>query len=315
LLWVERRGRGVGLLWLGAWLAVVLLLGTYGGGNMLDQAAGTGAFPGLDAAVRVTGTGWLVLADLFLMPLLVVGVLSVEAGKLTPDGKGYAVPSFLATRPVTTATLVGVKLRALGLTTLVLWGLTLAVALVWAALAGKYGELARHWADWYGPGLRGLSAFILALGGLLVLTWTQAVRGLWIGLGGRVWVVWLALVFGLGFLIAAAMAAGWLNRHPQRSRELLDALPLLLGGLVALKLLAAAAVASRVVRRGLLSGRALAVALGAWAALVAGLTASSWWLLPADLVRLSVLAGVVVLAVPLTQSLLAPLALDWNRHR
>jgi hypothetical protein len=315
LLWLEWHRQGKTPQALAGVLAAGLLVLAYTVGRILEQVAGTGAFPGLDAAVRVTGTGWLVLAYLAAIPLLLVGALSVESGKLRTQGRGYALTSFLATRPVTEATLVGVKLRATAQGTLALWALTLGVALLWAGLTGRFGELAERWGSWYGSGLRGVAALLLALSVLVVLTWAQAVRGLWVALGGRIWVAWLSVVACLGFVIAASLLAAWLPRHPQRWATLLDRLPALLGGLVALKLLAAAWLGARVVRRGLLSRRTLLGGLAAWIAVVAGLVAALTWLLPAGLVRPLVLASVVVLVVPLAECLLAPLALAWNRHR
>jgi hypothetical protein len=268
-----------------------------------------------EAVARVTGRGWLMPARLCLMPLILSPVVGFLLGGFGVGGKGLTLPTLLAIRPVTVATLVGAKLRSAARATLLLWAGPLAVALVWAGLTGKYGELAGRWAGWYGPGLRGAAALALALAVPVALTWALMVRWLWLWLTGRVWVVWLALVFGLGFLIAAALLAGWLADHPERGAALLDALPALLGALVALKLLAAAWLAGRVVRPGLLSGPALAAALAAWAAVVAGMFAALWWLIPFGLVSAWLLACGVVLAVPLAECLLAPLALTWNRHR
>jgi len=65
----------------------------------------------------------------------------------------------------------------------------------------------------------------------------------------------------------------------------------------------------------LLSGRAVMLALAAWATFAAALFAGLAWLIPAESVGRIPLAEGVALAVPIARIGLAPLALAWNRHR
>jgi hypothetical protein len=56
-------------------------------------------------------------------------------------------------------------------------------------------------------------------------------------------------------------------------------------------------------------------AVATWLLIVVGLFALMAWLVPSEWACPALLAGVSVLAVPLVGIGLAPLALEWNRHR
>jgi iron complex transport system permease protein len=314
LRWLEWRRQRTALLLVALVLAADAVAWAYLIALMPDEPAAWGS-PIAEAVARVTGRGWLVLARLCLMPLLLAPVVGFLLGNFSVGSKELTLPALLATRPVTVATLVGAKLRSAARATLLLWAVLLSVALLWAGLAGKYAELAERWAGWYGPGLRGVAALALALAVPVMLSWALMVRLLWVWFTGRAWFIGGAWAVFLACWVGASLLAGWLADHPAAWAALLDALPALLGILVALKLLAAAWLAQRVVRAGLLSGRALAGALLAWVAVVVGLFAALEWLLPIGVVSARLLGCWVVLAVPLAEGLLAPLTLAWNRYR
>src|SRR5262249_18475604 len=131
-------------------------------------------------------------------------------------------------------------------------------------------------------------------------------------LTGRTWVVngvvaaYLAIAAGLGLL------ARQVYQYPHTLEPSVAALSWSCWSLVGVKLVVAGCVLWAVLRRGLLTGRAVAVILGAWCAGVACLAALADWFLPAEVRPLGVAA---VLLVPLVRPLAAPLAVAWNRHR
>src|SRR2546425_4301541 len=113
-------------------------------------------------------------------------------------------------------------------------------------------------------------------------------------------------------------------RRPPRStlfpyttlfRSLWNALPLILAGLVALKMSAAAWIATRLDRSRLLGDRALFVGAACWCVAVLALYAVLVWFFSTPFVAHYLLALIAILAVPLVRLSAAPLALAWNRHR
>jgi hypothetical protein len=68
-------------------------------------------------------------------------------------------------------------------------------------------------------------------------------------------------------------------------------------------------------RRGLVDFRQLSILAGAWFLIAGCLAALPYLLLPAGRFPLALIAFGLVLALPLTRLLGAPLALAWNRHR
>ncbi len=85
-----------------------------------------------------------------------------------------------------------------------------------------------------------------------------------------------------------------------------------MGAVVAFKVLAALWVFRILERRGLIPLGVLCGALAVWLLSAAGLFGVLYWLFRPPV---STLAFGIVLALPLTRLALAPLALDWNRHR
>ena len=84
-----------------------------------------------------------------------------------------------------------------------------------------------------------------------------------------------------------------------------------------LKVLVASRAYHEAIRRGLIGGRAISDILALWLALVASAVGLAALTLPAWLAAETRVAAMVGLAafVPLARFALAPLALDWNRHR
>jgi hypothetical protein len=84
---------------------------------------------------------------------------------------------------------------------------------------------------------------------------------------------------------------------------------------VVLKLLLAGLALRALFRRRLVTARALGAWLTAWLVFAVALFGLLTWLVPPGLASLTGLALASVLLVPLARPALAPLALEWDRHR
>src|SRR5207249_7038578 len=116
-------------------------------------------------------------------------------------------------------------------------------------------------------------------------------------------------------LILLGPIVEWIADTPSVQRVLWNALPLILAGLVALKMSAAAWIATRLDRSRLLGGRAIVAGAACWVLAVLALYGVLVWFFSTPFVARYVLALIAILAVPLARISAAPLALAWNRHR
>jgi hypothetical protein len=125
----------------------------------------------------------------------------------------------------------------------------------------------------------------------------------------------------LGICVAVGMVGGilgieWIVTHPESHQALLAAVPWVVGLLLLMKLGAGVMVVRALRRRGLVAVHTLRRLVAGWAAAAAVLFGLAFWLMPPDLGSPLVAGGAAVLLVlPLVRLGLAPLALDWNRHR
>jgi hypothetical protein len=147
------------------------------------------------------------------------------------------------------------------------------------------------------------------------MTWLQLLRGLWVGMVGRVKLQWAVMVLGLVLLMTAGVLAQWLARKPEAWPALGAALQWVLGVAVVLKFLIAFGLFRAVRRRGLWSERTCCALLLIWLAVAAGMAAIGRTLVPAEALSLAWILVVAVLVVPLNRIFAAPLAIDFNRHR
>ncbi len=315
LVWfVERRLRGWTLPLLTAWCLVPALFLPWQE-EALALFASLPEHPGYAAAVRAVSIPGVLLLSLLLVPPGLATLLGTDLGRMNLAGSSYAISPFLATRPVSTATLVFAKLRLAVRCTLVSWAILLPVALGWFVLGGKYAQTAdSDFVHYWGPVRAGtlLALLILALVGL---TWTQTVKGLWTSLAGRLWVSTANMLLTLALGIGAIVVVVRLKQHPESRSGVLVVAAWLAGTVVVLKLAAAGWVLRAVSRRRLMPPHFPIILIAAWAATVAGLTALLGVLISDEWVPLHLLALAVVLFVPLTRVAAAPLAVEWNRHR
>ncbi|HTD71748.1 MAG TPA: hypothetical protein VK647_14970 [Gemmatimonadales bacterium] len=229
----------------------------------------------------------------------------------------YGVPPFSATRPLTSAELIGAKLKMAMWSTLAAWGLvfvTTPLALAWSGAWPVLIERAQRMNDAIGTP-RAVVFVLLILAGFIVSTWKQLVQSLHIVLTGRPWLIKGSVLLTLTFLILLGPIVEWIIDSPSVQGALWNALPLILAGLVGLKMSAAAWIATRLERSRLLGDRALVAGAACWCVAVLALYGVLVWFFSTPFVARYVLALIAILAVPLARLSAAPLALAWNRHR
>jgi hypothetical protein len=229
----------------------------------------------------------------------------------------YGVPPFIATRPLTSAELIAAKLKMAMCSTLAAWLVVLVatpLALEWSGTWSVVTERVRRMNDAIGT-TRGAIVVLLILAGFIVATWKQLVQSLHIGLTGRAWIVKGSVLLTLTLLILLGPIVEWIIDSQSVQRALWDALPLILAGLVAIKMSTAAWIATRLDRGRLLGDRALVLGAACWSAAVLALYGVLVWFFSTPFVAHYLLALIAILAVPLARVSAAPLALAWNRHR
>ena len=229
----------------------------------------------------------------------------------------YGVPPFSATRPLTSAALIAAKLKMAMWSTLAAWGLvfvTTPLALAWSGTWLVLMERAQRMNAAIGTP-RAVAFVLLILAGFIVSTWKQLVQSLHIGLTGREWLIKGSVLLTLTFLVLLGPIVEWIIDSPSGQRALWNALPLILAGLVGLKMSAAAWIVTRLDRSRLLGDRALVAGAACWVLAVLALYGVLVWFFSTPFVARYLLALIAILAVPLARISAAPLALAWNRHR
>jgi hypothetical protein len=261
----------------------------------------------------ITVTPAMLGLGLFIFfPLMISMLNGGSTGKFDYWGKSQ-MSSFFATRPMETSGYVIVKIKAAAITALSCWAIVLLLFVVWAALEAsslnQHESLMRALLGQSTP--RSIAATLLAIVGLLFLTWRNLVSGMWVTLCGRKWLA-NAIGFGtLGLMMIAGFIPLWIYRHPEIQPVVLAFGPWILGAAVAIKLFAATAVFTALWHCQLIEAQTAAMFMAGWFALASGAFAvvccfvSPTW----------GLAAAVFLVVPLTSLAAAPLALFANRHR
>jgi hypothetical protein len=225
---------------------------------------------------------------------------------------------FIASRPVTTATLVADRLRLVLLSIAFTWGSIYLLIAITVTLSRAAAPLVEGWQQVVDR--LGVKAWLyLALAALVppVIAWKQAVSNLWVPMTGRRWVAYLAglaMAIGLtalGIVIALSVIWQW-----GTNSIFMTALSWMLAAVVLLKLALGALVVRALLRRGLVAPGTLHRWGAVWLGAAVGLFVLAFVLTPAEMVSpVEVGCTAVLLLLPLVRLGLAPLALDWNRHR
>jgi hypothetical protein len=315
-VWFEWRRVGLGfpMMMFVSTLACLPFISTIAA--FIDDAHRAGLALVPPFVLHEVGSLWLAVSWPLIFAPFWASVCSWEMGKLPGTKRDHPLSFFLATRPISSGTFVRAKLEAAALSTLLGGIVTGTVILLWIALGGHAAEMAesfgalceRH------PGSSLWIGLALFMGGALVMTWLQIVQGLWLGLAGRSWTNAIALL-GMAFFVSLLFLGQWLAKSPQYWQLCSDLLPWLLGAAAALKGFLVFRVSRILIHRGLVARNIVRGTLAVWVLSAAGLFSLLYQLLPSDCVSVFALVLGIVLVLPLTRLLLAPLALDWNRHR
>jgi len=258
------------------------------------------------------------LLFVLLTPPFMAIFAAATVSKSSPDrSDSYGVTPFMATRPLTSASLIAAKLKVTIRSTLAAWLLVIVAIPIALRLSGTWPVVI----EWAGDLVetvgtpRAIVIVLLGFTGLLASTWKQLVQSLYIGMSGREWVVKASVFVALSLLAVIVPLAHWILENGSVMAALWNAIPWILAVLVCLKLSAAAWIATRLHDRRLLSDRTLVIGAVCWDVAVFALYGLLVWLLPTVLFRGHFLALVAILAIPLARLSAAPLALAWNRHR
>jgi hypothetical protein len=258
------------------------------------------------------------LLGVLLTPPFMAAFVAATVSKSNHHGSdSYGVTPFIATRPLTSASLVAAKLKVTIWSTLAAWLLVMAAIPVALRLSGTTPmaiDWIRQLMDAMGTP-RATVILLLGFSALMASTWKQLVQSLYIGMSGREWVVKASVFVVLALLAIVLPLAHWVAGSRIVMAALWNSIPWIAAILVCFKLSAAAWIAMRLHDSRLLSDRAIVTGAVCWDVAVFALYGLLVWLLPTILFRSYFLALVAILAIPLARLSAAPLALAWNRHR
>jgi hypothetical protein len=258
------------------------------------------------------------LLGVLLTPPFMAAFVAATVGKSNhPGSDSYGVTPFIATRPLTSASLVAAKLKAAIWSTLAAWMLVLVaipIALRLSSTSPMVIEWKRQLIEAVGTP-RAVAIVLLGFSALLAATWKQLVQSLYISMSGREWIIKSSVFLALAFLTVIVPLAHWIVGNRVVMAALWTALPWMAALLVCFKISATAWIAMRLHDNRLLSDRTLLIGTACWDVIVFALYGLLVWLVPTLLVPTYLLALIAVLGVPLVRLSAAPLAFAWNRHR
>lgn len=258
------------------------------------------------------------LLCVLLTPPIMAAFVAASVSRSNSQGRdSYDLTPFIATRPLTSVSLVAAKLKVTIGSTIAAWLLVLVALPLALRLSGASSvviERAREGIGFVGTP-RAVAIVLLGVSALVTSTWKQLVQGLYIGMSGREWVVKASVFLTLSFLAVIWPLAKWIVGNRDAMAALWNVFPWIVAVLVCFKLSAAAWIAMRLRDGRLLRDRTLVIGAACWDVSVFALYGIFVWLVPTLIVRSYFLALVAILEVPLARLSAAPLALAWNRHR
>jgi len=257
--------------------------------------------------------GWRLLAGLLCVPLMIAGLAGGAIGNLTDAVSKSYTASFVLVRPISSLSILRIKLATAAIVTAAIWLLFLGYVSLLLTRPGFPQSIAQVASGV--PLWKAIGYPILALTLLVLLTWKSMVENLWITLTGRKWVE-QANSFGfIGLVLVGGGVALWLVFHPELQQPALAAVPWLIGLLLVVKLALASFVMRRIVQSRLTNSAGAAMMVAMWLAVVGALCALALVLVPAEYASPKNIIPGIALFIPFSRLAGAPLALEWNRHR
>jgi len=265
-------------------------------------------------------TFFITLVSLVVTPFLMASMLGSDLGRMHPlRSKQRGLMSFLAVRPILTGEMIAAKYRVAALCVLHIWFLVLAMTGSWLLLKGYAGDMAEFSRSFFRayPGWRGSTILGLATMLVPIITWKQATDNLVLVLTGRKWLVDGSVLGTLCIVMCLIAAALWFGSHPESLVRIIPPLIWLAGVWVIIKALLALLAFRLALHRGLLRVQSILGICALWLILAAVTLTLVHLLLPQGglPVPRAVALSASLSALPLARFALAPLALDWNRHR
>ncbi len=252
----------------------------------------------------------------FALPLLAAAAGMSSGNYHTHKQDAVPLPAFLGARPVTTPQLLAARFRVAAdsmLLTCALCGVLFVLFLPFSPVGTQIAQWARALVD--AQGYQGVLLLVLAVLALPLLMIRAVFNHLWINLTGRPWVLTTMIFAALGTLVAMAIFGSSYLPNPEMQAALQAVAPWLIGGLLTLKLGLGAVIVRALLSRRLLFARTFRRLAAAWLAGAGVLIALSFWLTPPEFVSPLLVSAATLLLLPLVRLGLAPLALEWNRHR
>jgi hypothetical protein len=257
--------------------------------------------------------GWRLLGILLCAPLLVGMLAGGTLGALVDPLSKQQSSAFLLVRPISSLSIVRSKLVIAAVMTLAIWILFLgyiSLLLTRPGFPQSIAEVASSVPAW-----KAVAYPSLAFSLLILFSWKSMVETLWIGLAGRKWVENTVAFGAAGLTFVAVGSVLTLVFLPQLRAPALDALPWLVGLLLALKIAAAALVVYGLLHWRLTTAGGAAMMVTIWLAVVLSLSALTLALLPREYAQARQVIPGIALFIPFARLAGAPLALQWNRHR
>jgi hypothetical protein len=256
--------------------------------------------------------GWRLMGIVAVMPMFFAMIMGGQVGR-QDMWSDYAMTPFLAARPVSTQRLVVAKFWMCLGCTLVCFAMTqlgVLMLLLRPGFAAHAAEVAQSIGIW-----KSIAIVSGASLGLIAITWLQMAANAWMSLTGRTWLINAVAFTFSGLIGVGALAGVWVYLHVELHGYFIAAAPWVMQLMLVLKAVAAVAVVIGLLRARLIGPAGAATLVGLWCLVVGSLNVAAWWLLPGDAQLLAKLAGGIVLLVPFSRLVGAPLALHWNRHR
>ncbi len=259
------------------------------------------------------------LALVLLTPPVMAAFVAANVSRSSADGSdSYELTPFMATRPLSSTSLVAAKLAATIRSTLVTWVMVLVAILLALRLSGTSSVVVDGALEVIeSAGMpRAVALALLGLAALVASTWKQLVRSLYVGMSGRAWLVKASVFVTLVVLTLIVALAPWVHENADAVIWLWRTLPWTLAVLVGFKVSGAVWSAIRLQDNQLVKGRTLVAGAACWLVVVLVLDALLVWILDLPPSMPSHRFGfVAILAVPWVRLSAAPLAVAWNRHR
>jgi hypothetical protein len=252
-----------------------------------------------------------------LLPVLLSQSIGMAVGKGDVTTKDYYYPAFLTVRPLSSVDFVRAKLAMTARSALAACMVGILPASVLLLLRNHWEVVQGYWRAWLDvyPTYKAWTILALVPVVLFLLTWKNLAVGLWVGLTGRAWIGGVLAVAGALGLLVIGLLGALLYHQPQYLALVLLVLPWLVGAFLLARACLAVCLVWILCRRRLVVRSQVARGVGLWFLMTFCVCGLAWWLVPENILSLPWLLCSCLFLVPFNRIALAPLALEWNRHR